>query len=122
MSGLQMNAASFYAGLYMLCLTAMNPVYAGEIRREDAAAVMQQCQAERRRRIVPLRRAEIQQCMEQGVGDRAYCERFHRDFGEVVHTPNGVMPGLFWDLPICERAFQAENYFLLNPRSEVYTY
>ena len=103
-------------------LAAVNPAVAGEIRREDAAAAMEECQAERQRRIEPLRQQEIQRCVDQRRGDREYCERFNRDFGEVVHTPNGVMPGLFWELPVCERAFQAEKHFRMNPRSQIYSY
>ena len=95
---------------------------AGEIRREDAEAVMAECQAERQRRIEPMRQEEITRCIEQRRGQRDYCERVNQDYGEVMHTPNGIMPGLFWELPICERAFQAERHFQMNPRSQVYTY
>ena len=112
----------YLVGTIVLQMVAANLAFAGEIRREDADAAMGECESERQRRIEPLRQEEIDRCVEQRRGDREYCERFNRDFGEVIHTPNGVMPGLFWELPICERAVQAERHFRMNPRSQVYNY
>lgn len=114
--------ASKNAVICALGLLAMNaPIQAGEIAREDFDDVMSQCQEQRQRNIEPLRQQEIERCIDAGRGDREYCERFNRDFGEAMQTVNGTKPGLFWDLPICERAWAADRYFRMNPRAKVYT-
>jgi hypothetical protein len=103
-------------------LTLNVAVQAGEIKRSEFDAAMAECQSERQRNIEPLRQQEIERCVDGRRGDREYCERFNRDFGELIQTPNGMMPGLFWDLPICERAYAAERHFRMNPRSNSYSY
>ena len=104
------------------CFSIQGSIQAGEIAREEFDDVMAQCQAERQRNIEPLRQEEIERCIDAGRGDREYCQRFNRDFGEVMQTVNGTRPGLFWDLPICERAWAADRHFKMNPRAKVYTY
>jgi hypothetical protein len=106
----------------LMAVASGGQAQAGEIARDNLDAAMAECQAERQQHIEPLRQEEIQRCVDSRRGDRAYCERFNRDFGEVIQTANGTAPGLFWDLPVCERAEAARRYFGMNPRAKVYTF
>ncbi len=111
----------------MICQTLLGaaalalglPALAEVIQREDAAALMEQCQVERQVNIEPMRQAAIQDCVDNDRGDRDHCERFYRDLGE--RTAGGA-PAMFWDLPICVKADAAERYFKMNPRSKSFDY
>lgn len=94
--------------------------FAGEVTREGAEALMTECQEERQRNIEPLRQQAIEDCISNGRGDREFCERFNRNFGERTH--GGTQPGLFWGLPVCERAVEAERFFRMNPGRQVYNF
>ncbi len=94
---------------------------ADAISREDALELMQECQKQREEKIAPLREEAIQDCVDQGLGDLNYCETYNRSFGEATaRAGGGTIPGLFWDLPVCEQAFAAEQYFLMNPGKKTY--
>ena len=93
-----------------------------EISKEEAKELMVDCQDKREEKIAPLREETIQDCVADGRGDRAYCERYNATFGNAVALPGGgAYPGLFWDLPVCVQAVEAEKYFKLNPGKSTYT-
>jgi hypothetical protein len=76
----------------------------------DVVAMEAQCEHEREARIKPLRDMEIAKCKADSQNDAAYCERYWKDYGNRVRTPNGTMtPRMFDDLPICLAAFEARK-------------
>ncbi len=107
----------FAALLLMLSVTST----AREISREEAIDLMEDCQEKREEKIAPLREEAIQACISDDRGDREYCERYNSTFGNAVALPGGgAYPGLFWDLPVCVQAVEAEKYFKLNPGKSTY--
>ena len=100
-----------------LTILVTGSVFAKDITRDDAAALMEECQRQREEHIAPLRNQAIEDCVNQGK-ERDYCERFNRTFGNARPRGKGTMiPGKFWDLPVCKDAAAAENYFRMNPSS-----
>ena len=93
--------------------------YAEEITRQGAEQLLQECQHQRQQQIAPLKQQEIEGCINNGRGDREYCERYNRDFGEG--SAGGVPRGMFWNLPECEAWWAADKYFKVNPGSKTYT-
>ena len=95
---------------------------AEEITREDASELMAECQKQREENIAPLREQAIEDCVTKQRRDREYCERFNRTFGNArPRAGGGMIPGMFWGLPVCEQAVAAEQYFRMNPSRRVYT-
>ena len=92
--------------------------HAVEISRQQAEALMLNCQLQREQQIKPLRQQAIEDCITAQTGDREQCERRHRAFG--ARPASGKEPGLFWELPLCEIAIAAERFFKTNPGREVY--
>jgi hypothetical protein len=95
--------------------------FAGEVTREGALELMEECQRQREENIAPLREQAIEDCVTKQRRDREYCESYNRTFGNARPRGNGTMvPGMFWGLPVCETAVAAERYFRMNPSSRVY--
>ena len=95
---------------------------AKEITREDASELMVECQKQREENIAPLREQAIEDCVTKQRRDREYCERFNRTFGNArPRAGGGMIRGMFWELPVCEQAVSAEQYFRMNPSRRVYT-
>jgi hypothetical protein len=91
---------------------------AEDVTRQEAQEMMLECQSERELNIAPLKDKAIKDCIDGGRGDRDYCERYNRNYGE--RTTGGSNRGLFWELPVCEKAIEAEKYFKMNPGKAVY--
>lgn len=109
----------FLVGLASVML--IGAVFAEEVTREDALAMMEECQKQREVNIAPLREQAIEDCVNDRRRDREHCESFNRTFGNARPRGNGTMiPGMFWELPVCERAVAAERYFRMNPSSRSY--
>ena len=88
------------------------------VTREGAVALMNECERQRKAKIAPLREQAIEDCISNGYGDRQYCERFNESFGDpTARAGGGMVPGMFWELPVCEQAVAAEKHFMLNPNS-----
>ena len=92
--------------------------YSQPINREQAAQLMSQCQQERARNIAPLKEQAIEDCVNRRVSDRETCERRNRNFGERSNV--GAATGMFWDLPVCQQALEAEQFFKRNPGAKEY--
>ena len=106
----------------IVTISLSGSVAAKEITRDEAAKLMEECQAQREQNIAPLREQAIEDCVTKQRRDREYCENFNRTFGNARPRANGTMiPGMFWDLPVCEQALSAERYFRMNPGKSVYT-
>jgi hypothetical protein len=83
----------------------------------DVEALEAQCEQEREANIKPLRDMEIEKCKADAHNDPAYCERYWKDYGNAMRTPNGTMtPRMFDDLPDCVAAFKARKA-LINRKS-----
>ena len=88
------------------------------VTRDGAVELMNECQRQRKVKIAPLREQAIEDCISNGYGDRQYCERFNESFGDpTARAGGGMVPGMFWGLPVCEQAVAAEQHFMLNPNS-----
>ena len=80
---------------------------------------MNECQRQRAENIAPLREQAIEDCVNNRRRDREFCENHNRNFGE--RRAGGTLPGMFWNLPVCEQAVAAERYFRMNPRRNTFT-
>ena len=109
--------------LYVVVVLMLNGfALAEEISRGAAPELMQECQGQREENIAPLREQAIEDCVTNRRRDREYCESYNRTFGERRAIGGGrTVPGMFWGLPVCEKALAAERYFRMNPRSPVYS-
>lgn len=93
-----------------------------EITRDGALELMEECQKQREENIAPLREQAIEDCVTNRGRDREHCESFNRTFGNArPRAGGGMVPGMFWGLPVCEKAVAAERYFRMNPSRRVYT-
>jgi len=100
------HGLSVLSALLLLSLPAV--VVADQL--SDVVALEAQCEQEREVRIKPLREMEIAKCKADSHNDAAYCERYWKDYGNRIRTPNGTMtPRMFDDLPICVAAFEARK-------------
>ncbi len=90
---------------------------AADITRPEAEALLLECQNQRQQHLVLGKEKAIDDCINIQHRDRDYCERFNADYGERI----GAIPGLYWDLPVCEKAVAVEKYFNMNPRKQVYS-
>jgi hypothetical protein len=104
------------AAVYLLLHGA---AYAAEISRAQAEELLQQCQAQRQENIAPLKQEAIEDCVTKSR-DRDYCERFNSNYGE--RTVTGAQRGMFWELPVCVQAINAEIYFKKYPGRQVYSH
>jgi hypothetical protein len=94
-----------------------------EITRDGAVELMEECQKQRQEQIAPLREDAIEDCVTRRGRDREYCESYNRTFGNERYRPDGTfIAGMFWYLPVCEKAVAAERYFRMNPSSRSYNW
>jgi len=109
----------FLIGLATLMLSGA--VFAEEITPDGALELMEECQKQRQENIAPLREQAIEDCVANKGRDREYCESFNRTYGNAMpRAGGGMIPGMFWELPVCEEAVAAEKYFKMNPSSRSY--
>ena len=94
-----------------------------EITHDGASELMEECQKQREENIAPLREQAIEDCVTRRGRDREHCESYNRTFGNERRRGDGTMiSGLFWYLPVCEKAVAAERYFRMNPSSRSYSF
>ena len=93
---------------------------AAEITRQEAEALMSECQSQRQQHIAPHKEKAIDDCINKQRRDSEYCDRFYRNYGE--RTAGGTRPGMYWGLPVCEKAVEAERYFSMNHRKNTYSF
>ncbi|MEM6581489.1 MAG: hypothetical protein AAF699_09460 [Pseudomonadota bacterium] len=107
---------------WLLLAIGTSLVTAQEITRDEVPALLSQCQQQREARIAPLRTQAIENCVNEKRKDRSYCENYYRTYGNAKRRSNGtMMPGMFWDLPVCEQAVAAEKYFKKYPSKGVFS-
>jgi len=80
------------------------------------ADLERRCEAARQEKIVPLKAAEIANCVQTGTGDQDWCETFWADYGAPRQMKSGgLTPPMFQDLPECVDAFEESNRRGLYP-------
>ena len=117
----RMKQSNWRVLLAIVTISVSGSISSDEITKDDALELMDECQRQREENIAPLREQAIEDCVTNRRRDREHCESFNRTFGNARPRGNGTMiPGMFWDLPVCEKAVAAERYFRMNPSSRVY--
>jgi hypothetical protein len=87
-----------------------------DIKKMSLEELGRRCEDAREAMIAPLRKAEIDKCVETGTGDQAWCRTFWADYGAPSRTATGVfIPGMFYDLRECTEAFDERNRRGLYP-------
>jgi hypothetical protein len=116
---MNISCRQFIIGLATLILSGA--VCAEEITPDGALKLMEECQKQREKNIAPLREQAVEDCVANRGRDREYCESYNRTFGNATpRAGGGMVPGMFWELPVCEEAVAAEKYFKMNPGSRTY--
>jgi len=81
-----------------------------DIAEMSLADLDRRCEDARKKRIAPLREAEIATCIQTETGDQAWCETFWADYGDPRRTVSGALtPRLFHDLPECAEALDERH-------------
>jgi len=92
------------------------PVAKKDITEMSLADLERRCEAARQEKIVPLKAAEIANCVQTGTGDQDWCETFWADYGAPRQMKSGgLTPPMFQDLPECVDAFEESNRRGLYP-------
>ena len=87
-----------------------------DVKNMSLGDLDRRCEDAREAMIAPLRAAEIENCIQTGTGDQAWCENFWADYGASSRTPSGeFIPGMFYDLPECTEAWEERNRRGLYP-------
>ena len=106
----------------LLLLIVSQSAFSEEITREDAELLMENCMEQRKELLAPEREEAIEWCVEKRRRSREYCESYHRTYGARRYRANGTwQPALYFDLPDCVKALEAQRYFRMNPSRRVYT-
>lgn len=97
----------------LLAIICADYVSAETIDRAQAEGLMAGCRKLRQEKIAPLKAQAIDDCVTKEEKDAEYCERYYRNYGET--TTGGARQGMFWDLPQCRKAIEADKYFKMYP-------
>jgi hypothetical protein len=92
-------------GIFLVFILAlsMSTVAVGDKDRAPKQKNLDEaCEVAREKKLAPLRQQNIETCVEKQKKERAYCERFYRDYG----ARSGNRPPLFTDIPECVEAFE----------------
>ena len=103
--------------IFGVTLAFASSVQAETFTREDVSRLQQDCQRSRQEQIQPLKQQEMERCVSERGHDRQWCEKDLEYFGEA----SGGRPGMFWDLPACQLAFDVERYFKRYPGKQSYS-
>ena len=104
--------------LILLLAVVVAQGHAQSLSRDQAAQLMAQCQQERAEKIAPLKAEAVENCVARRTNDRETCERRNRNFGERSNV--GAATGMFWDLPACQQALEADQFFKRNPGAQAF--
>jgi hypothetical protein len=86
------------------------PVKEIDISEMSLADLDRRCEDVRDKKIAPLRKAEIANCIQTETGDQAWCETFWADYGDSRRTASGMItPRLFHDIPECVEALDERH-------------
>jgi hypothetical protein len=89
-----MSNCKILVGVVTIILSGFS--FAGEVNREGAVELLEECQRQRQINIAPLREQAIEDCVINRRRDREFCERHNRNFGE--RRSGGTVVGMFFDL------------------------
>lgn len=86
-------------------------LFAADLKAEDRqatqAALDRACELARQLHLIPERERLIQQCVANSGKQRQDCQRQYAHYGERA----GNRPALYYDLPICQRAFDYQRSY-----------
>lgn len=99
----------------LLSMSLSYSVISEDMTREKASSLMVECRSQRESKIAPLKEQEISDCMLKKRNSADYCKRYNNNFGENRRIGGINRPGLFWDLPVCQEAIDAEKYYKKYP-------
>ncbi len=100
--------------LGLLVPLSLLPAQASHLSEEEVNAKLQACEAAREEKLMPQRETLVQQCIQSGEGDMESCHARHANYGE--RTTGAIRKlGKYYDLPVCEDAYQARKHYKLNP-------
>jgi hypothetical protein len=86
------------------------PVKEIDISEMSLADLDRRCEDVRDKKIAPLKKAEIANCIQTETGDQAWCETFWADYGDPRRTASGMLtPRLFHDIPECVEALDERH-------------
>jgi hypothetical protein len=89
-----------------LILAGPTTALAEEDRAARQAELDRACEAEREKKLAPLRRQFVAECVQdQQFDTREECETFYADYGSAT----GGRAALFYDLPPCVKAFEYQK-------------
>jgi len=108
-----MGAVMHFQKSSLICLWAscllLGPIVlpaAGTDREEKQAQLDAACEAAREKRLAPLRKQFVEQCVrDKEQVNRAACEAYYSDYG----AQSGQRAPLFYDLPECVKAFEYQH-------------
>lgn len=88
-----------------LLLTMIISALVNQAVAEDRQSIQQQldeaCEAARLEKLRPIRKQYAAECVAEWDRSQEYCDRFYSDYG----NKGGDQPVLFYDLPVCEKAW-----------------
>ena len=94
--------------LVCMCIVPLSNMAAADNERTRKQAKLDAaCEAAREKKLAPLRRQYIQECVDKQKKDKAHCERFYSDYG----ARSGDRAPLFYDLPECVTAFEYKRSY-----------
>ena len=103
-------------GLALILLPSF--IYARHLSKSEVDALVAKCEAEREKKIAPLRDQAIQECIAKGMKEVATCKWRYKDLGDPIFSNTGylIRPRLFHDLPECKKSSEAEKHYRLYPQ------
>jgi len=104
----------------VLAILCADHICAETIGRDQVDGLLAECQKQRQEKIAPLKAQAIDDCINKEHREAEYCKRFYRNYGE--RTTYGTRQGLFWTLPECRKALEAEKYFSRYPSAKEFDY
>ncbi len=99
-----MHRTLLITALLVLVTVAASASGSDRNRQEQQAKLDQACESARQEKLIPERKALVEQCVKEGKPrpDRASCERFYSDHG----NQSGSRAPLYMDLPQCVEAHE----------------
>ncbi len=93
--------------LLMLAPVAMT----ADLTRADVDKMLAECNDMREEKLAPIRKEKTDNCIASKEMEPERCRDYYRTYGAVRHVGGMPRPGMFSDLPVCQRAYQAERTY-----------
>ena len=100
---------SFVITLILLTATSLSYASAYDEESKRLKALDDKCIQVRTEKLKPVQQEKIELCVKNDKRDRAYCERYFKDYGWGSATALGRNPRLYDQIPECIEAFNARK-------------